>query len=69
LLKVTLFRGKRAIFGEAYDKFKEEKKGEVIVDAPEDVNTPLYRNGTGYKTELEDGKIKKIKVHYYYTDC
>ncbi|MBR4618339.1 MAG: hypothetical protein IKO49_03445 [Bacilli bacterium] len=59
----------RAIFGEAYDKFKEEKKGEVIVDAPEDVNTPLYRNGAGYKTELEDGKIKKLTVHYYYTDC
>ncbi len=59
----------RELFGEAYDKVREENKGQVTVDAPEDINTPLYRNGAGYKTELEDGKIKKIKVHYYYTDC
>ena len=59
----------REIIGEAYDKIKEEKKDEVIVHAPEDVNTPLYRNGAGYKAEIENGKIKKLKVHFYYTDC
>ena len=32
---------------------------------PEDVNTALYRNGAGYTTEIEDNKIKKLKVHYY----
>ena len=36
---------------------------------PEDVNTPLYRNGAGYKTEIDNGKIKKLTVHYYYTNC
>lgn len=59
----------RGFFGASYDKIKEEKKNEVTVYGPEDVNTPLYRNGAGYRTELEDGKIKKLTVHYYYTDC
>ena len=58
----------RNIIGSSYDKIKEEKKDEVIVDGPEDVNTPLYRNGAGYKTEIENGVIKKLTVHYYYTD-
>lgn len=53
-----------------FDKIMKEKtKDEVIVHAPEDVNTPLYRNGAGYKAEIENGKIKKLKVHFYYTDC
>ncbi len=47
------------------DEYQERKKGEVIVNGKEDVNTPLYRNGAGYKTELHDGKIKKLTVHYY----
>lgn len=59
----------REIFGAAYDRVKDEKKNEVTVNGPEDVNTPLYRNGAGYRTELEDGKIKKLTVHYYYTGC
>ncbi len=46
-----------------------EKDQETIVYGPEDVNTPLYRNGAGYKAELQDGKIKKLTVHYYYSDC
>ena len=59
----------KSLLGSSYDKVMEEKKNEITVHAPEDVNTPLYRNGAGYKTELEDGKIKKLTVHYYYTDC
>ena len=59
----------KSILGASYDKVMEEKKNEVTVHGPADVNTPLYRNGAGYKTELEDGKIKKLTVHYYYTDC
>lgn len=55
----------KSLLGASYDKVMEEKKNEVTVHAPEDVNTPLYRNGAGYK----DGKIKKLTVHYYYTDC
>lgn len=55
--------------GDSYEKYEEKKKNEVTVHGPEDVNTPLYRNGAGYKTELENGKIKKLTVHYYWTDC
>ena len=51
------------------NKYMEEKKEEVIVHGPEDANTPLYRNGAGYKTEIEDNKIKKMTVHYYNIDC
>lgn len=59
----------KSIMGESYDSYMESKKGEVTVHGPEDVNAPLYRNGAGYKTEIENGKIKKLTVHYYYTDC
>lgn len=55
--------------GDSYEKSKEKKKNEVIVHGPENVNTPLYRNGAGYRAEITDVKIKKLTVHYYYTDC
>lgn len=51
--------------GDSYEKYKEKKQNEVIVHGPENVNTPLYRNGAGYKAEFTDGKIKKLTVHYY----
>ena len=59
----------KSFMGDSYDSYMESKKDEVTVHGPEDVNTPLYRNGAGYKTKIEDGKIKKLTVHYYYTDC
>ena len=42
---------------------------EIVIHDEEDPNAPMYRNGVGYKTELENGKIKKLVAHYYYTDC
>ena len=54
--------------GDSYEKYKEKKKNEVIVYGPENVNTPLYRNGAGYRAEITDGKIKKLTVHYYNVD-
>ena len=59
----------KSFMGDSYDSYVESKKEEVTVCGPEDVNTPLYRNGAGYRTEIENGKIKKLNVHYYYTDC
>ena len=59
----------KSFMGDSYDSYIESKKEEVTVCGPEDVNTPLYRNGAGYRTEIENGKIKKLTVHYYYTDC
>lgn len=55
--------------GDSYEKYNEKKQNEVIVHGPENVNTPLYRNGAGYKTKIENEKIKKLTVHYYYCDC
>jgi len=59
----------KSFMGDSYEKIEERKKGEVVVHGPEDVNTPLYRNGAGYKAIIEDNKIKKLTVHYYWTDC
>ena len=47
------------------DEYYQKCKNEVVMHGPEDVNTALYRNGAGYTTEIEDNKIKKLKVHYY----
>ena len=44
-------------------------EGEVVIEDEENPNAPMYRNGVGYKTELENGKIKRLVAHYYYTDC
>ena len=59
----------KSFLGDYYEEYKDKKKDEVIVHGPEDVNTPLYRNGAGYKTEIENGKIKKLTVHYYWIHC
>ncbi len=56
----------RTIFGEAAF---ERTKDEIVVHDKEDPNAPMFRNGVGYKTQLEQGQIKKLVAHYYYTDC
>ena len=55
----------KSLLGDRYEEFRNKNKGEVIVNGPEDVNTPLYRNRAGYKIEIENEKIKKLTVHYY----
>ena len=59
----------KSLLGDSYDDFKEKRKNEIVINGPENVNTPFYRNGAGYRTQLENGKIKKLTVHYYITDC
>ena len=59
----------KTFFGDSYEEYNQKKKIEVVVHAPENINTPLYRNGAGYKIELDNEKIKKLTVHYYYIDC
>ena len=39
---------------------------EVVIKEQYNITDPMYRNGVGYKAEIEDGKIKKLKAHYYY---
>lgn len=55
----------KMIFGEP----SERTKGEIVINDEENPNAPMYRNGVGYKTTLENGKIKRLVAHYYYTDC
>ena len=43
-------------------------KEEVIIKEQQDIKDPMYRNGVGYKAEIEDGKIKKLKAHYYFKE-
>lgn len=38
----------------------------IRVWGSDDISAPLYRNGTGYKAEIDSGKIKKLIAHYYY---
>ena len=46
----------------------KQKEDEVHIKQKNNVNEPFYRNGSGYRTELKDKKIKKLTAHYYYTD-
>lgn len=43
----------------------DDKKNEIIGPYQTDVNAPMYRNSVGYKTTLENGKIKQLVAHYY----
>ena len=40
-------------------------KGEVVCHGKEDINHPLFRNGVGYKANIEGNKIKSLVAHYY----
>lgn len=42
-----------------------DKSKEVVIFGDNDPNSPMYRNCVGYKTDLENGKIKKIVARYY----
>lgn len=55
----------KMIFGESSERTKDE----IVIHDEENPNAPMYRNGVGYKATLEDGKIKRLVAHYYYTDC
>ena len=54
----------RMIVGE---ELLERKKGEVVIEDIENPNAPMYRNGVGYKTELENGAFK-LKDENLYND-
>ena len=65
---------KRELYSEAAQNFMkrffskdalDRKKDEIVIHDEENPNAPMYRNGVGYKTTLEDGKIKKLIAHYY----
>ena len=51
----------KKLFGEDL----ENKKSEIAIIGNDDVYSPMYRNSTSYKAEIEDGKIKKLVAHFY----
>ncbi len=59
----------KCVYGDSYAEIKKSRENEVRVYGSDDVNTPFYRNGAGYKAQIEDGKIKSLIVHYYDTSC
>ncbi len=54
---------------EKYQEYIKRKAQEVIIKAKEDVNEPFYRSGAGYFADIENENIRRLTVHYYYTDC
>lgn len=47
--------------------YKTNKKELMFYESSQDANTPFYRNGAGYTADIENDKIRKLKVHYYNT--
>lgn len=41
---------------------------EYVIDAPEDITTPFYRNVAGYRAKVEKGVVKQLHAHFYYID-
>lgn len=48
-------------FSDSLERYKDE----IHISGNDDVTSPMYRNNTGYKAEICDGKIKKLVAHYY----
>ncbi len=49
-----------------FEKYMSERqKNETHISGTEDVNSPMYRNNTGYTATIEDGKITALIAHYY----
>lgn len=53
------------IMRDYYQDYVERTKDEVVLNGPDNINSPLYRNDVGYKIEMDNGKIKMLTAHYY----
>lgn len=51
----------KKIWGDSY----EQKRHEVQISGDDNVNSPMYRNSTGYNATIESGTIRKLIAHYY----
>ena len=52
----------KTLLGEhAFDKCENE----MIIPNIDDINSPMFRNGVGYKADISNGKIKQLVAHYY----
>lgn len=48
-----------------FGDYLEQQKNETLIVGNNDVTSPMYRNNTGYKADIEDGKIKKLVANFY----
>lgn len=56
------------IMGDYYQDYVERTKDEVVLNGPDNINSPLYRNDVGYKIEMDNSKIKMLTAHYYLSE-
>ena len=55
------------IFKKYFESYiSNRQKSETLVLGNNDVNSPMYRNDTGYIAIIKDGKIKNLFAHFYY---
>lgn len=51
---------------EFFAQYRSEiQESEICVYGDNDVNSPMYRNNTGYNVTIENGVIKSLIAHYY----
>lgn len=50
---------------ESMSKRYERQKKETRFEWKENINSPMYRNSSGYIADIEEGQIRKLFVHYY----
>lgn len=43
----------------------KEVENEVRMDWDENINSPMFRNNSGYIADIEENQIRKLIVHYY----
>lgn len=49
-----------------FEKFlSDRQKTETYVGGDDNVNSPMYRNHTGYNAVIENGTIKELLAHFY----
>lgn len=70
--RINLCKKKKQIKSESYiEKFlsqyiSEKQKNETHISGNDDVNSPMYRNNTGYTAIINNGTINSLIAHYYF---
>ena len=52
---------------ELFASYRSKKnRTEIYISGNDDVNSPMYRNETGYNATIQNGKIINLIAHYYH---
>ena len=52
-----------------FEEILGSRDTETFICGDKDVTSAFYQNNTGYKADLEEGKIKKLVAHFYDKSC